>query len=162
MSKMASRRSLLHGRNCSAVASPDVPTSTSPAQLPDRGITLDDIATDVAARQLGVPDRRERAHRELEWWRIPVAREAVHCLTETFQAQHATRTAVQDLQGVHRLVDDQSERLASLRGCSSSARTCGPGSAGRSRARSESSALLDGSMITARFPRRPTRHWPLR
>jgi glutamate synthase (NADPH/NADH) large chain len=90
---------------------------------PTGGITLDDIATDVAARHnlayLDRPD--ERAHRELEvggeyQWR----REGEYHLfnPETvFKLQHATRTGQYKIfKEYTRLVDDQSERLASLRG----------------------------------------------
>jgi glutamate synthase (NADPH/NADH) large chain len=90
---------------------------------PTGGITLDDIATDVAARHalayLDRPD--ERAHRELEvggeyQWR----REGEYHLfnPETvFKLQHATRTGQYKVfKEYTRLVDDQSERLASLRG----------------------------------------------
>ena len=90
---------------------------------PTGGITLDDIATDVAARTalayLDRPD--ERAHRELEvggeyQWR----REGEYHLfnPETvFKLQHATRTGQYKIfKEYTRLVDDQSERMASLRG----------------------------------------------
>ena len=90
---------------------------------PTGGITLDDIATDVAARHalayLDRPD--ERAHRELEvggeyQWR----REGEYHLfnPETvFKLQHATRTGQYKIfKDYTRLVDDQSERMASLRG----------------------------------------------
>ena len=90
---------------------------------PTGGITLDDIAADVAARHplayLDRPD--ERAHRELEvggeyQWR----REGEYHLfnPETvFRLQHATRTGQYKIfKEYTRLVDDQSERLASLRG----------------------------------------------
>jgi glutamate synthase (NADPH/NADH) large chain len=90
---------------------------------PTGGITLDDIAADVATRHnlayLDRPD--ERAHRELEvggeyQWR----REGEYHLfnPETvFKLQHATRTGQYKIfKEYTRLVDDQSERLASLRG----------------------------------------------
>src|SRR5690348_15589741 len=90
---------------------------------PIGGITLDDIAADVAARHalayLDRPD--ERAHRELEvggeyQWR----REGEYHLfnPETvFKLQHATRTGQYKVfKDYTRLVDDQSERMASLRG----------------------------------------------
>jgi glutamate synthase (NADPH/NADH) large chain len=90
---------------------------------PIGGITLDDIAADVAARHalayLDRPD--ERAHRELEvggeyQWR----REGEYHLfnPETvFKLQHATRTGQYKVfKEYTRLVDDQSERMASLRG----------------------------------------------
>ena len=90
---------------------------------PTGGITLDDIAADVAARHwlayLDRPD--ERAHRELEvggeyQWR----REGEYHLfnPETvFKLQHATRTGqFKIFKEYTRLVDDQSERMASLRG----------------------------------------------
>ena len=90
---------------------------------PTGGITLDDIATDVAARhRLAYLDRPdERAHRELEvggeyQWR----REGEYHLfnPETvFKLQHATRTGqFKIFKEYTRLVDDQSERMASLRG----------------------------------------------
>ncbi|MGO9381569.1 MAG: glutamate synthase large subunit [Mycobacterium sp.] len=90
---------------------------------PTGGITLDDIAADVAARhRLAYLDRPdERAHRELEvggeyQWR----REGEYHLfnPETvFKLQHATRTGqYQIFKEYTRLVDDQSERMASLRG----------------------------------------------
>src|ERR1700757_1845240 len=90
---------------------------------PTSGITLEDIATDVAARHaLAYIDRPdERAHRELEvggeyQWR----REGEYHLfnPETvFKLQHATRTGqYQIFKDYTRLVDDQSERMASLRG----------------------------------------------
>jgi glutamate synthase (NADPH) large chain len=90
---------------------------------PTGGITLEDIAADVAARhKLAYLDRPdERAHRELEvggeyQWR----REGEYHLfnPETvFKLQHATRTGQYKIfKEYTRLVDDQSERLAALRG----------------------------------------------
>ncbi|WP_343600552.1 glutamate synthase large subunit [Mycobacterium sp.] len=90
---------------------------------PIGGITLDDIAADVAARHaLAYLDRpEERAHRELEvggeyQWR----REGEYHLfnPETvFKLQHSTRTGQYAIfKEYTRLVDDQSERLATLRG----------------------------------------------
>jgi glutamate synthase (NADPH/NADH) large chain len=90
---------------------------------PTGGITLEDIATDVAIRHnLAYLDRPgERAHRELEvggdyQWR----REGEYHLfnPETvFRLQHATRTGQYKIfKEYTRLVDDQSERMASLRG----------------------------------------------
>ena len=90
---------------------------------PTGGITLDDIAADVATRhELAYIDRPdERAHRELEvggeyQWR----REGEYHLfnPETvFKLQHATRTGQYKIfKEYTRLVDDQSERMASLRG----------------------------------------------
>src|ERR1700731_1214144 len=90
---------------------------------PTGGITLEDIAADVAARHtLAYIDRPdERAHRELEvggeyQWR----REGEYHLfnPETvFKLQHATRTGQYKIfKEYTRLVDDQSERMASLRG----------------------------------------------
>jgi glutamate synthase (NADPH/NADH) large chain len=90
---------------------------------PTGGITLEDIAADVDARhKLAYIDRPdERAHRELEvggeyQWR----REGEYHLfnPETvFKLQHATRTGQYKIfKEYTRLVDDQSERLASLRG----------------------------------------------
>ncbi|MBS4728035.1 glutamate synthase large subunit [Mycobacterium sp. SM1] len=90
---------------------------------PTGGITLDDIAADVAARHaLAFTDRpAERAHRELEvggeyQWR----REGEYHLfnPETvFKLQHSTRTGQYRIfKEYTRLVDDQSERMACLRG----------------------------------------------
>lgn len=90
---------------------------------PIGGITLDDIAADVAARHgLAFLERpAERAHRELPvggeyQWR----REGEYHLfnPETvFKLQHSTRTGQYDIfKEYTRLVDDQSERLATLRG----------------------------------------------
>ena len=87
------------------------------------GIDLDDIAGDVATRHalayLDRPD--ERAHRELEvggeyQWR----REGEYHLFNpdtVFKLQHSTRTGqYQVFKEYTSLVDDQSERMASLRG----------------------------------------------
>jgi glutamate synthase (NADPH) large chain len=87
------------------------------------GIDLDDVAADVAARHelayLERPD--ERAHRELDvggeyQWR----REGEYHLFNpdtVFKLQHATRTGRYEVfKEYTRLVDDQSERIASLRG----------------------------------------------
>lgn len=90
---------------------------------PIGGITLDDIAADVAARHgLAYLDRpEERAHRELPvggeyQWR----REGEYHLfnPETvFKLQHSTRTGQYEVFKEYTgLVDDQSERLATLRG----------------------------------------------
>ena len=90
---------------------------------PVGGIDLDDIAADVAARhQLAYLDRPdERAHRELEvggeyQWR----REGEYHLFNpdtVFKLQHSTRTGQYSVfKEYTQLVDDQSERLASLRG----------------------------------------------
>src|SRR5579875_2157107 len=90
---------------------------------PTGGITVDDIAADVAARHsLAFLDRvRERAHRELEvggeyQWR----REGEYHLFNpdtVFKLQHSTRTGQYKIfKEYTRLVDDQSERMASLRG----------------------------------------------
>ena len=90
---------------------------------PVGGIDLDDIAADVATRHalayLDRPD--ERAHRELEvggeyQWR----REGEYHLFNpdtVFKLQHATRTGQYSIfKEYTKLVDDQSERFASLRG----------------------------------------------
>jgi glutamate synthase (NADPH/NADH) large chain len=90
---------------------------------PTGGINLADIAADVATRHalafLDRPD--ERAHRELEvggeyQWR----REGEYHLFNpdtVFKLQHATRTGqYQIFKEYSSLVDDQSERMASLRG----------------------------------------------
>lgn len=90
---------------------------------PIGGITLDDIAADVAARHaLAYLERpEERAHRELPvggeyQWR----REGEYHLfnPETvFKLQHSTRTGQYAVfKEYTALVDDQSERLATLRG----------------------------------------------
>ncbi len=90
---------------------------------PVGGIDLDDIAADVAARhQLAYLDRPdERAHRELEvggeyQWR----REGEYHLFNpdtVFKLQHSTRTGQYEVfKEYTQLVDDQSERIASLRG----------------------------------------------
>jgi glutamate synthase (NADPH/NADH) large chain len=90
---------------------------------PVGGIDLDDIAADVAARhQLAYLDRPdERAHRELEvggeyQWR----REGEYHLFNpdtVFKLQHSTRTGQYKVfKEYTALVDDQSERMASLRG----------------------------------------------
>ncbi len=90
---------------------------------PTGGIDLDDIADDVATRHnlayLDRPD--ERAHRELEvggeyQWR----REGEYHLFNpdtVFKLQHSTRTGQYSVfKEYTKLVDDQSERMASLRG----------------------------------------------
>ncbi len=87
------------------------------------GIDLEDIAADVATRHalayLDRPD--ERAHRELEvggeyQWR----REGEYHLFNpdtVFKLQHSTRTGQYSIfKEYTKLVDDQSERMASLRG----------------------------------------------
>ncbi|KAN38808.1 glutamate synthase large subunit, partial [Mycobacterium tuberculosis] len=90
---------------------------------PTGGITLDDIAADVAARhRLAYLDRPdERAHRELEvGGEYQWGREGEYHLfnPETvFKLQHSTRTGQYKIfKEYTRLVDDQSERMASLRG----------------------------------------------
>ena len=90
---------------------------------PTGGIDLDDIADDVARRHamafLARPE--ERAHRELEvggeyQWR----REGEYHLFNpdtVFKLQHSTRTGQYEIfKEYTKLVDDQSERIASLRG----------------------------------------------
>ncbi|OFJ54005.1 glutamate synthase large subunit [Mycolicibacterium grossiae] len=90
---------------------------------PVGGIDLDDIAADVAARhELAYLDRPdERAHRELEvggeyQWR----REGEYHLFNpdtVFKLQHSTRTGQYEVfKEYTSLIDDQSERMASLRG----------------------------------------------
>ncbi len=90
---------------------------------PVGGIDLDDIAAEVAARHaLAYLDRpNERAHRELEvggeyQWR----REGEYHLFNpdtVFKLQHSTRTGQYSVfKEYTQLVDDQSERMASLRG----------------------------------------------
>ncbi len=92
-------------------------------KCPVGGIDLDDIAADVATRhQLAYLDRPdERAHRELEvggeyQWR----REGEYHLFNpdtVFKLQHSTRTGQYSVfKEYTNLVDDQSERIASLRG----------------------------------------------
>jgi len=87
------------------------------------GIGLDEIADDVAARHrvAFLENRNERAHRELEvggeyQWR----REGEYHLFNpdtVFKLQHATRSGQYSIfKEYTKLVDDQSERLASLRG----------------------------------------------
>jgi glutamate synthase (NADPH) large chain len=90
---------------------------------PTGGIDLDDIADDVAARHaIAFLDRpEERAHRELPvggeyQWR----REGEYHLFNpdtVFKLQHSTRTGQYEIfKEYTKLVDDQSERMASLRG----------------------------------------------
>jgi glutamate synthase (NADPH/NADH) large chain len=90
---------------------------------PTGGIDLDDIAADVAARhELAYLDRPDEwAHRELEvggeyQWR----REGEYHLFNpdtVFKLQHSTRTGQYSIfKEYTALVDDQSERMASLRG----------------------------------------------
>ena len=90
---------------------------------PVGGIDLDDIAADVAARhELAYLDRPdERAHRELEvggeyQWR----REGEYHLFNpdtVFKLQHSTRTGQYSVfKEYTQLIDDQSEKMASLRG----------------------------------------------
>ncbi|WP_029892297.1 glutamate synthase large subunit [Nocardia brasiliensis] len=87
------------------------------------GIGLEDIAADVAQRHrlAFLENRNERAHRELEvggeyQWR----REGEYHLFNpdtVFKLQHATRSGQYSIfKEYTKLVDDQSERLASLRG----------------------------------------------
>ncbi|WP_054811621.1 glutamate synthase large subunit [Nocardia arizonensis] len=87
------------------------------------GIGLDEIAADVAARHriAFLENRNERAHRELEvggeyQWR----REGEYHLFNpdtVFKLQHATRSGQYSIfKEYTKLVDDQSARLASLRG----------------------------------------------
>ena len=93
------------------------------ADCPVGGIDLDDIADDVAARHaLAYLDRPDEwAHRELEvggeyQWR----REGEYHLFNpdtVFKLQHSTRTGQYSIfKEYTELVDDQSERMASLRG----------------------------------------------
>ncbi|MEI7544603.1 MAG: glutamate synthase large subunit [Mycobacteriaceae bacterium] len=90
---------------------------------PVGGIDLDDIAADVATRhELAYLDRPdERAHRELEvggeyQWR----REGEYHLFNpdtVFKLQHSTRTGQYSIfKEYTKLIDDQSEKIASLRG----------------------------------------------
>ncbi|MFD4295400.1 glutamate synthase large subunit [Rhodococcus sp. NPDC058505] len=87
------------------------------------GIGLDEIAADVKVRHQHayLPRKEERAHRELEvggeyQWR----REGEYHLFNpdtVFKLQHATRTGQYSIfKEYTKMVDDQSERLASLRG----------------------------------------------
>ncbi|WP_327148943.1 glutamate synthase large subunit [Nocardia sp. NBC_01329] len=87
------------------------------------GIGLDEIAADVATRHAVafLENRNERAHRELEvggeyQWR----REGEYHLFNpdtVFKLQHATRSGQYSIfKEYTKLIDDQSERLASLRG----------------------------------------------
>ena len=120
---------------------------------PTGGIELDDIADDVAARHalayLDRPD--ERAHRELEvggeyQWR----REGEYHLFNpdtVFKLQHATRTGQYSIfKEYTKLVDDQSERFASLRGLLKFRdERSAAGAAGRGRARGrDRQAVLHG------------------
>ena len=95
------------------------------------GIGLDEIAEEVARRHAIAYAERpdERAHRDLDLggeyqWR----REGEYHLfnPETvFKLQHATRAKRYDVYKEYTsLVDTQSTKLATLRGCSSSARAC--------------------------------------
>ena len=90
---------------------------------PIQGIGLDEIAEDVARRHrfAFLPRPEEAAHRELEiggeyQWR----REGEYHLFNpdtVFKLQHATRTGQYEVfKEYTKLVDDQSERLATLRG----------------------------------------------
>ena len=90
---------------------------------PTGGIDLDDVADDVAARHAlaFLPRPEERAHRELPvggeyQWR----REGEYHLFNpdtVFKLQHATRSGQYGIfKEYTKLVDDQSERMASLRG----------------------------------------------
>ncbi|MEZ0363563.1 glutamate synthase large subunit [Mycobacterium sp. pUA109] len=93
---------------------------------PTGGITLDDVAADVATRHalayLDRPD--ERAHRELpvggeyQWRREGEGAEYHLFNPETvFKLQHSTRTGQYSIfKEYTKLVDDQSEKMASLRG----------------------------------------------
>ena len=105
---------------------------------PVGGIDLDDIADDVATRHalayLDRPD--ERAHRELEvggeyQWR----REGEYHLFNpdtVFKLQHATRTGQYSIfKEYTKLIDDQSERMASLRGLLKFQRRRAPAGAAR-------------------------------
>ncbi len=87
------------------------------------GVGLDEIAADVAARHATafLENRNERAHRELEvggeyQWR----REGEYHLFNpdtVFKLQHSTRSGQYSVfKEYTKLVDDQSERLAALRG----------------------------------------------
>ena len=118
---------------------------------PIGGIDLDDIADDVATRHalayLDRPD--ERAHRELEvggeyQWR----REGEYHLFNpdtVFKLQHATRTGQYSIfKEYTKLVDDQSERLASLRGLlkfRDDVRHAGAAGRGRARQRDRQAVL---------------------
>src|SRR5690606_23301372 len=90
---------------------------------PTGGIDLDDIAADVARRhELAYLDRPEEwAHRELEvggeyQWRREGAYHPFNPDT-VFKPQPSTRTGQYEIfKEYTRLVDDQSERMASLRG----------------------------------------------
>ena len=117
------------------------------------GIGLDEIAADVAVRHSNAYlDRpEERAHRELEvggeyQWR----REGEYHLFNpdtVFKLQHSTRTGQYEVfKEYTKLVDDQSERLAALRGLfefKKGVREPDPDGRGRARHR-DRQALLDG------------------
>ncbi|MDT5008929.1 MAG: glutamate synthase large chain [Mycobacterium sp.] len=92
-------------------------------KCPTGGIDLDDIADDVASRHslAFLPRPGERAHRELEvggeyQWR----REGEYHLFNpdtVFKLQHATRTGQYEIfKEYTQLIDNQSTRMASLRG----------------------------------------------
>lgn len=93
---------------------------------PTGGITLDDIAADVAARHaLAFLDRpNQRAHRELPvggeyQWRREGEGAEYHLFNPdtVFKLQHSTRSGQYSIfKEYTRLVDNQSERMASLRG----------------------------------------------
>ena len=121
---------------------------------PTGGITLDDIAADVAdPPHAGVPGpaRRTRAPRTRGGWRIPVApggRVPPVQPGDRLQAAacHSHR-AVQDLQGVHppRRRPERADGIAA-RPAQVPRRRASAGSAGRGRARQrDRQALLDGS-----------------
>ena len=139
------------------------------------GIGLDVIAAEVAARHARAwPDRPEElAHRDLDvggeyQWR----REGEYHLfnPETvFKLQHATRPQrYQVFKEYSRAVDDQSRRLATLRGLLRAARRRRPGRSAAARSRStrssrsrrSSSASPPAPCPTGRSPGRPTRRWP--
>ena len=127
----------------SASASRCSTSTSSGLTCPTGGIDLDDIADDVATRHaLAYLDRPDEwAHRELEvggeyQWR----REGEYHLFNpdtVFKLQHSTRTGQYSIfKEYTKLVDDQSERMASLRGLLKFRDGVAPaGSARRGRAR---------------------------
>ena len=132
------------------------------------GIGLDEIAAEVAASHAAAHPQRpeERAHRKLELggeyqWR----REGEHHLfnpTTVFKLQHATRAKRYDIfREYSRAVDDQSKRLATLRGLFE----LKFGTANRSPSNTSSRGgdhapvLHRGDELRLDLRRRPTRRW---
>ena len=133
------------------------------------GIGLDEVAAEVAARhKVAHPPRpAERAHRKLELggeyqWR----REGeVHLFNpETvFKLQHATRAKRYDIfKQYTALVDDQSKKLATLRGLFEfklGDAAAGADRRGRAGQRDRQALLHRGDELRHRSAPRPTRRW---